>query len=120
MPYYDYLMPGHPLPSFSSWRKAAQFVKAVVRDQDRLVAYQHDIAAWWQQYKIRLRENVSSFVSLGLDGSFRSSLSQDWHCPKRVRHQVWRLSELLKHASTASLQERVGITTRRVIARAWS
>jgi hypothetical protein len=120
MPYYDCLMPGHPLATFSSWRKAAQFVKALARDQARMVAYQQGIDTWWQQYEIRLRENVSSFVSLGLDGSFRSSLKQDWHCRRGVRHQVWRLGELLKHASAASLQERVGITTRRVIARAWS
>jgi hypothetical protein len=118
MPYYDRLMPGHPLPTFSSWHKARQFVEAVSNDESRLIAYQHDIAEWWQSYKVKLRTEVTSFVSSGLEGSFRSSLSRHWHCRKGVNHQVWRLVELLKHASRASLQERIGITTRRMFDRA--
>jgi hypothetical protein len=120
MPYYDRLMPDHPLPTFSSWRKARQFVESASSDQSRLIAYQHDIAEWWQKYKVELKREVTSFVSLGLKGAFRSSLSQDWRCRKGINHQVWRLIELLKHASFASLQERIGITTRRMIARASS
>jgi hypothetical protein len=120
MPYYDCLMPGHPLPTFSSWRKARQFVETVSGDQTRMIAYQHDIAQWWRKYKVQLRKDVTSFVSLGLEGSFRSSLSRHWHCRKGFNHQLWRLGELSKHASLASLQERIGITTRRMIARARS
>jgi hypothetical protein len=120
MPYYDRLMPGHPLPSFSTWRKARQFVEALSNDRSRMIAYQQEIAEWWQKYKVELRKDVTSFVSLGLKGAFRSSLSQDWRYRKGIDHQVWRLIELLKHASHASLQERIGITTRRMIARASS
>jgi hypothetical protein len=120
MPYHDRLMPGHPLPTVSSWREARQFVEEISRDQFRMIAFQQDIGEWWRSYKVKLRNDVSSFVSLGLKGSFRSSLSRDWHCRKGVNHQVWRLVELLKHASRASLQERIGITTRRTISRAWS
>jgi hypothetical protein len=120
MPYYDCLMPGHPLPTFSSWRKARQFVETVSGDQTRMIAYQQDIAQWWRKYKVQLRKDVNSFVSLGLEGSFRSSLSRHWHCRKGFNHQLWRLGELSKHASRASLQERIGITTRRMIARARS
>jgi hypothetical protein len=118
MPYYDRLMPGHPLPTFSSWRKARQFVEVLSSDQSRLIPYQQDIAEWWRKYKVQLRKDVTSFVSLGLQGSFRSSLSQDWRCRKGVNHRVWRVMELLKHANYASLQERIGITTRRMSARA--
>jgi hypothetical protein len=118
MPYCDRLMPGHPLPSFSNWRKARQFVEGLSKDQSRMTAYQHDVAEWWQKYKVELRKDITLFVSLGLQGAFRSSLSQNWRCRKGINHQVWRLIELLKHASYASLQERIGITTRRMVARA--
>ena len=118
MPYYDRLMPDHPLPTFSSWRKARQFVEAVASDQSRLIAYQQEIVEWWRKYKLQLRKDVTSFVSLGFQGAFRSSLSQNWRCRKGINHQAWRLIELLKHASHASLQERIRITTRRMIARA--
>jgi hypothetical protein len=118
MPYYDRLMPDHPLPTFSSWRKARQFVEAVASDQSRLIAYQQEVVEWWRKYKLQLRKGVTSFVSLGLQGAFRSSLSQNWRCRKGINHQAWRLIELLKLASRASLQERIRITTRRMIARA--
>ena len=117
MPYYDRLMPGHPLPSFSSWRKARRFVEALASDRPRMISCQQGIAEWWQKYKVELRKDVTSFVSLGLQGAFRSSLSQNWRCRKGINHQVWRLIELLKHASYASLHERIGITTRRMVAR---
>jgi hypothetical protein len=118
MPYYDRLMPGHPLPAFTTWREARKFVEVLSNDPSRTIAYQQDIAEWWQNYKVELQKNVASFVSLGLKGAFRSSLSQNWRCRKGINHQLWRLIELLKHASHASLQERIAITTRRMIARA--
>ena len=120
MPYYDRLMPGHPLPTFSSWREARQFVEEVSGDQSKIIAYQQDISEWWRRHKQRLRKDVTSFVSSGLEGSLRSSLSRHWQYRSGVNHQLWRFVELLKHASHASLQERIGITTRRMMGRAWS
>ena len=116
MSYYDCLMPDHPLLTFLSWREARQFVQAVSRDGPRMIAYQQEIAEWWRSYKVKLRTDVTTFVSLGLEGSFRSSL-RHWHYRSGVNHQVWRLAELLKHASHASLLERIGITARRLIGR---
>jgi hypothetical protein len=117
MPYYDHLLPGHPIPTFPSWGKARSFVEAMSKNEPGLVDYQRTVANWWQGHKVRLRNEVTSFVSLGLEGSFRSSLMADVHFRKGFRHQVWRLFELLKHANRASLQERVVITTGRVIGR---
>jgi hypothetical protein len=119
MPYFDRLMPGHPLPTFSSWRRARQLVEAVSKDKSALTAYQQSIAKWWQSYKMEIRNEVASFVSLGLEGAFRSQL-RHWHCRKGVYHQVWRVVELLKHASRASLQERISITIRRNTGHLWS
>jgi len=116
MAYFDRLMPGHPLPTFSSWRKARKFVEDAAKDKSTLIAYQQSISRWWHGYKMGLRNEVVSFVSLGLEGAFRSSL-RNWQCRKGVNHEVWRVVELLKHASYASLQERIGITTRRTIGR---
>jgi hypothetical protein len=118
MPYYDRLMPGHPLPTFLSWGEAGQFLQEVSRDRSKISVYQQTIAEWWRSYKAKLRNDVTSFVSTGLEGSFRSSLSRHWNCRKGANHEVWRFVELLKHASHASLQERIGITTRRMIGRA--
>jgi hypothetical protein len=114
MPYYDRLMPGHPLPTFSSWREARRFVEALSRDESALAECQRTVADWWQSYKVKLRNEVALFVSLGLHESFCSFLKH-WNCRTGVKHQAWRMVELLKHASRASLQERIGITARRII-----
>jgi hypothetical protein len=107
MAYYDRLMPGHPLPTFASWPEAGEFVKMMSNDKSKLIATQHAIAEWWYSYKAQLRSDVASFVSLGLDGSFRSSLSEHWHSLKGISHWAWRLAELLKHGSRASLGKRM-------------
>ena len=117
MSYFDRLMPGHPLPAFSSWRKARQFVEELSTDGSGLRDYQHVIGSWWQSYKLRLRTDVGSFVSQGLAGSLRSSLMADWRCPTGISYQMWRLVELLRHATMASLQERIGLHGRRAVDR---
>ena len=113
MPYYDLVMPGHPLPTFASWREAYRFVEALRKDKLRLVEYQRTVVNWWQEYKVQLQNDVEAFVSLGLENSFRSSLNADWNIRTGVKHQGWRAIELLKHANRASLQERIGIALKR-------
>jgi hypothetical protein len=113
MPYYDFLMPNHPLPAFGSWRAAVRFVQDLSSDKSQLAGISNIISEWWRDYKMRLRDDVKSFISLGLRGAFATSL-MDWHCREGLKHQMWRMSELLKHASYASLQERIWITTKRM------
>lgn len=115
MPYYDLLMPGHPLLVFSSWLEAQQCVHRLSKDQSRLIDYQHNVANWWVDYKARLRVDVTTFVSLGLEGVFQSSLASGWRCRTGLSHQAWRIAELLKHASRQSLQERIGIVWGRLV-----
>ena len=117
LPYYDLLMPGNPLPAFSSWRTAKQFVEQLCKYKSGLADYQRAVMDWWQMYKARLRKDAASFVSLGLDGLFQKSLTADWYCRKGLKNELWRISELLKHATRASLQERIGITLERIVGR---
>src|SRR5437867_9168777 len=102
MPYYDQLLLGHPLPSFSSWHDAREFVEAVSRDRSKMAEHQRSIQDWWQKYKAHLRTEIASFVTRGLEGSFAPCLTAEWHCRSGVRHQIWRLFELCKHATLAS------------------
>src|SRR5262249_4198438 len=71
MPYYDLLMPGHPLPAFASWRAARDFVEALSKEKWQVADCQNTISAWWSAYKMRLRDELKSFVSLGMEGAFR-------------------------------------------------
>jgi hypothetical protein len=117
MPYYDLLMPGHPFPAFSCWSEAKQFVQRLSKDRAGVAEYQLAIASWWRSYKLGLRKDVTSFICQGLDGAFQSSLASKWRPPMGLQHQTWRIIELLKHASRASVQERIGIVGRRALER---
>ena len=117
IPYYDLLMPGHPLPAFTSWYSARGCVQSLSKDKSRLADCQNTISGWWRAYKMRLQDEVEFFNSLGLQGAFRTSLMTNWHCRTGIKHQAWRMVELLKHASYASLQERIGITAKRMAGR---
>jgi hypothetical protein len=117
MPYYDLLLPGHPLPTFSNWRSARHFVEALLTDRTELTARQNNIAQWWREFKMMLRKDVTSFVTEGLEGTFQASLRNEWHCQVGLRHAAWRLFELSKHANRLSLQDRIAITARRIIER---
>jgi len=79
---------------------------------------QRTITEWWQNYKINVRNDVTSFVLKGMKGVFHSALARDWRYRRGTKHQVWRLFELLKHGNGASLKERIGITLGRMIHRA--
>jgi hypothetical protein len=118
MPYFDRLMPGHPIPTFLSWRNAGRFVQMLSKNQFQLGQCQRTIAEWWQQYKINLRNDVTSFVSKGMKGAFHGALAEDWRYRRGMRHQMWRLFELVRHGNVASLKERGGITLGRMIRRA--
>ena len=117
MPYFDRLMPGHPLPKFFSWYAARSFVETLLKDKHRLADYQSTLSEWWCSYKMTLQNEVKSFISRGLKGSFRSSLTSEWRCRTGIEHQIWRRVELLKHSNIASLQERIGITAKRIVDR---
>jgi hypothetical protein len=117
MPYYDHLMPGHPLPAFSSWRKARDFVGSMLKNELILMEHQNTITHWWRSYKQELRDEVTSFVSLGFEGAFRIPLTVGWQPQAGLPYQAKRVLELVKHGSRASLQERIGITIRQLSSR---
>jgi hypothetical protein len=117
MPYYDRLMPGHPLPTFSSWRKARCFAESILKNEHSLIESQSTIAQWWVEYKENLRHELTSFVSAGFEGAFQSSLMVNWDPLGGVPYQLRRILELLRHGSRASLEERMGITIRQLSSR---
>jgi hypothetical protein len=117
LPYFDALMPGHPIPTFATWRAARCFVDAMLKNKSELANCQNIIGQWWRVYKMLLRKEVTSFVVQGMEGSFRTFLMKDWQVQNGLKFEAWRLLELLKHANRSSLQGRLAITVRRIIDR---
>ncbi len=115
MPYYDRLLPGHPLPSFTSWRSARRFVDEMAADKAKLDRLQSLVHDWWLATKSELQRSVTSFTDEGMEGRHRRALAEDWHCGTGARHQIWRMAELVRHGNRASLLERAGIFARRAV-----
>ncbi len=115
MPYYDRLLPDHPLPSFTQWQAARTFVETYRDKPEELDRLQQRVHGWWQQTKTGLSDEVSNFITAGLNGAFTKDLSQDWQSRSGMGHQLWRLQELVRHGNRASLTERAGIMARRLI-----
>jgi hypothetical protein len=114
MPYYERLLPGHPMPSFGSWADARAFATEFARDPVELDALQKTIYGWWQSYKESLRKDVRAFITAGFEGCFESPLAQGWHYHTGLRHQAWQIAELVRHGNVASLSERAFMTARRL------
>ena len=111
--YYDELMPGHPMPTFSSWRQAASFAGALAADPARLDRLQAAHVAWWGDYKSRLPAEVGRFVRQRLASPAAAPLRDDWRPLPPMLHRMWRLVELARHHSP----EVLALKARRRVAR---
>ena len=105
MRYHKLVMPGHPIPSFSSWSAARRFAEGLLNDRAALDALQARIGGWWKTYKTTIRADLCDFVVRGFQGEFRTSLAR-WHPPTGTKLQIWRLVELLKHHDVIAAKSR--------------
>ena len=117
MPYHDRIMPGHPIPTFVTWRAARQFAERLLADQKALDALQQRIGTWWRSYKKKLQADVCDFVEQGFAGAYRDGLAE-WAPRQRLGLQTWRVVELLKHHDLAAAVGRADIMLRRLAHRA--
>jgi hypothetical protein len=98
MDYYARLMPGHPMPSFASWRSASDFVREIMRDIHAVSQLQQEISAWWVNYKSLLQARITEFIGTARSHSFREDLTR-WSSAERNSFASWRTLELLKHTT---------------------
>ncbi len=117
MPYHDRIMPGHPIPTFATWRAARDFAERLLADTTALDALQQRIGAWWRSYKKKLQAEVCDFVAQGFAGAYRASLAE-WPPRHGLGLQTWRVAELLKHHDLAAAMGRADIMLRRLAHRA--
>jgi hypothetical protein len=105
--YYAGLFGTHPLPTFGSWRSAADASSALLADPDALDGLQRTVSAWWEGEKVRARDRVTAHVA---GPSHRESLRRFARRPANrspVLFEALRLAELLRHQSAASLGRRL-------------
>lgn len=117
--YHHKLLGPNPIPAFRSWKAAALYCEALMRDPAALSETQHEVRSWWASYKRSLRERIGEFVR---SPSHRPALAE-FAVKLRNRHQALhqplRLLELLRHQSAASLARRLlrpGPPAKRILA----
>lgn len=61
--YFRRLLGDHPIPTFSTWAKAAQFISALQADPQKLHNVRNNCFAWWRSYKQLLQERIVQFLA---------------------------------------------------------
>ena len=106
------LLGSHPLPTFSSWSKAADFVRETIKDPAALDQLQAECLAWWHSYKLALTADVVSFTE------------RHWEKPPGSKSEFvkwygripgWALFELARHHNVSAFRRRVVRHVRRLI-----
>jgi hypothetical protein len=107
--YYANLLGKHPLPTFSTWKRAARFVETIKGDTPALNRLQGECAEWWNCKKQNLRKRIATFVRTapgkeeGPYSSWRGSLPG------------WQAVELLRHHSGPAVARRVFSQVHRMV-----
>lgn len=102
----------HPLPTFYSWKEAAQFMSRLWANPSELDALQQRCLTWWADYKLRLSGEVGAFLSR----------LEDQHPTASTRYVApwahipgWSLAELARHHTPRALARRVERNTKRLL-----
>ncbi|HWA96678.1 MAG TPA: hypothetical protein VG844_18925 [Terracidiphilus sp.] len=98
--YYRSLLGDHPLPTFTSWDRAAEFASAMHHDPAALNSLQTKCVQWWSEKKQSLRDRVAAFVA---------SAPGDEAGPYYTwKHSLpgWQYTELLRHHSAPAIARR--------------
>jgi hypothetical protein len=106
------LLGPHPLPTFSSWKQAADFVRQLIKQPEALDQLQAECLEWWSCYKCDLTRDVETFVE------------RHWQKPPTSEEEFvrwygklpgWVFLEVLRHHSASALRRRMVRQARRLI-----
>jgi hypothetical protein len=106
------LLGNHPLPTFSSWKRAADFVREMWADKKALDQLQRECLTWWADYKRNLAMDVVRFVDR-LWNNHASGINEFMRGYARM--PGWPELELLRHHSLPALTRRIRRQATRIV-----
>ena len=106
--YFRQLFGPHPLPTFSSWDRAARFVASVRDDSLALDRLLTECSQWWSAYKKNLSTCVERFIAE--PPQLESGSFVTW----RRSLPGWQAYELLRHHNLAAFARRIGTQAARL------
>lgn len=111
-PYKD-VLGSHPMPSFTSWKKAAAFANDLLADPAGLDQLQSECLAWWAREQEDLSDRLARFVREGRSGAFHASLEARFG--RRGVSWLRRMRALLVQQNAAQTSVRASFHVRKVI-----
>lgn len=98
------VMGTHPLPIFSNWLNAADFVREKMDNPNELDQLQSLCQEWWESFQTRTSEEMVSFIESGRDGAYRSGLQ--WHVSETNISTMERVISLLAQQNSSQIFQR--------------
>ena len=107
--YFRDLLGGHPMPTFSSWPQAAQFLTGVRGDRAALDRLQAQCVEWWASYKNQLTVRIGEFLA--------SPAGEATGPYIRWRRAIpgSQAAELMRHHTVPALMRRIKVQSLRVL-----
>lgn len=98
------LLGKHPLPTFSNWKKAAEFIREMWADKRALDQLQLECLSWWANYKRNIAEDAAGFVDRLWN---REPEEISAYIRFYARLPGWPVLELARHHSMPALTRRI-------------
>ncbi len=102
----------HPLPTFSSWDKAADYMEYLWKNPAELDQLQRRCMDWWSDYKLRLSEDIGRFLHRLQD---HPSTPDTKYIASYAHLPGWSWFELSRHHSPRAFLRRVEKQATRVL-----
>ncbi len=110
---FDDVLGSHPLPIFTSWRDAAEYVRLKMQNPNELDALQSLCQEWWQSFQAEASEELVHVLEAGRRGEYRAGLQQHLSTARVSKFQ--RLIALLLQQNKNQIIQRVKFAGVRVL-----
>lgn len=101
----------HPLPTFSSWKKAAGWMREIARQPQQLDQLQRDCMVWWTDYKLRLSGEIGGFLGRLQD---HPSTPETRYVAAYASLPAWNMFELTRHHTPRAFLRRLELSAVRL------
>jgi hypothetical protein len=113
---YGHLFGASPIPTFNTWREAADFLLDIGKDTARLDMLQAQVLGWWAASKLMWADRVMRFVETGRTGIWRKAMRDRFSTWSGLEKKLVRASALWDQQNAVQIQGRISRIPERIAA----
>jgi hypothetical protein len=114
---YAHLMGPNPIPSFETWREAAEFLVNAQKEPAQLDAIQAEVLEWWGRAKLMWADRTTRFIETGRTGVWRKAMRDRWGNWAGAEKRCIRAKALMDQQNAVQIQGRISRIPERVMAK---